>query len=74
MTGKGERMNDTVSLDKDQLRLLIALQYLNASEWIFEGLKQQHEKNVFHFASRSAALSSTHGAECGSCVGLTRKS
>ncbi len=43
-------MSDTVSLDKDQLRLLIALQYLNASEWIFEGLKQQHEKNVFHFA------------------------
>src|SRR5258707_2509011 len=45
-----ERMSDTVSLDKDQLRLFIALQYLNATEWIFEGLKQQHEKNMFHFA------------------------
>jgi hypothetical protein len=42
-------MSDTVSLDKDQLRLLIALQYLNASEAIFLGLKQQHDKNIFHF-------------------------
>jgi hypothetical protein len=45
-----EGMSDTVSLDKDQLRLFIALQYLNATEWILEGLKQQHEKNMFHFA------------------------
>jgi hypothetical protein len=43
-------MSDTVPLDKDQLRLFIALQYLNATEWIFEGLRQQHEKNMFHFA------------------------
>ena len=67
-------MSDTVSLDKDQLRLLIALQYLNASEWIFEGLKQQHERNSSISPSRSAALSSTRGAGCGSCVGLTRRS
>jgi hypothetical protein len=42
-------MDDTVSLDKDQLRLLIAVQYLNASQWIVDGLKQQREKNSFHF-------------------------
>jgi hypothetical protein len=44
-----EGMSDTASLDKDQLRLLIAVQYLNASDLIFEGLKQQHERNFFHF-------------------------
>ncbi len=43
-------MSDTVSLDRDQLRMFIAVQYLNASECIAEGLKQQHEKKIFHFA------------------------
>jgi hypothetical protein len=36
-------------LDKDQQRLFIALQYLNASELIFTGLKRQYRDNMFHF-------------------------
>jgi hypothetical protein len=42
-------MSDTVSLDNEQLRMLVAVQYLNASQWILEGLRQQREKNTFHF-------------------------
>jgi hypothetical protein len=38
-----------VSKDENDLRLFIALQYLNASEFILEGLRQQHERNTFHF-------------------------
>lgn len=41
--------NGTVSLDKDQHRLLVALQYMNASEWLLKGLQQQQGKNTFHF-------------------------
>ena len=40
---------ETLPLDKDQARLFIALQYLNASDLIFEGLKRQHKDNMFHF-------------------------
>lgn len=40
---------NTVSLDISQLRLFIALQYMNASEFILKGLRQQRENNVFHF-------------------------
>lgn len=42
-------MIDTVSLDNDQLRPFIAVEYLNASERILQGLTQQREKNIFHF-------------------------
>src|SRR5262245_37929035 len=42
-------MAETLQLDQDQARLLIAVQYLNASERIFTGLKQQHKANTFHF-------------------------
>jgi hypothetical protein len=38
-----------VRLNKEQLQLLTATQYLNASEWIFRGLKEQHKNNIFHF-------------------------
>jgi hypothetical protein len=36
-------------LDKDQARLFIALQYLNASDLIFAGLKRQYKDNMFRF-------------------------
>lgn len=39
----------TIPLEKDQARLFIALQYLNASDLIFSGLKRQHKDNTFHF-------------------------
>src|ERR1700721_2533369 len=42
-------MPDTTPLDKDQARLFIALQYLTASDLIFEGLKRQYKDNTFHF-------------------------
>jgi hypothetical protein len=42
-------MTKTIPLDKDQFRLFIEMQYLNASELIFEGLKRQHKENMFHF-------------------------
>ncbi len=42
-------MTETIPLDKDQGRLFIALQYLNASDLIFAGLKRQHKDNMFHF-------------------------
>ena len=38
-----------VSLDKDQHRLLVAVQYLNASQFLCEGLKRQRGVNNFHF-------------------------
>lgn len=40
---------EVLSLDRDKVRLLIAVQYLNASSAIFEGLEQQQKRNVFHF-------------------------
>ena len=42
-------MIETIPLDKDQQRLLIAIQYLTASELICEGLLRQHKENKFHF-------------------------
>jgi hypothetical protein len=37
-------------LNEEQLQLLTATQYINASELIFRGLKDQHKNNIFHFA------------------------
>lgn len=42
-------MSDTVPLEATQYRLLVALQYWNASRAIFEGLKRQCGYNDFHF-------------------------
>jgi len=42
-------MTETLPLDRDKARLFIALQYLNASDLIFAGLKRQHKDNMFHF-------------------------
>jgi len=42
-------MTENIPLDKDQARLFIALQYLNASDLIFAGWKRQHQDNRFHF-------------------------
>lgn len=42
-------MSDTVPLAATQYRLLVALQYWNASRAIFEGLKRQCGDNDFHF-------------------------
>ncbi len=42
-------MTETIPLDRDQARLFIAVQYLNASNLIFQGLKRQHKDNIFHF-------------------------
>jgi hypothetical protein len=42
-------MTETIPLDKDHARLFIALQYLNASDLIFAGLKRQHKDNMLHF-------------------------
>ncbi len=42
-------MTQTIPLDKDQQRLLIAMQYLTASNLIFAGLERQHKDNKFHF-------------------------
>jgi len=41
--------NDTVLLDKNQHRLLIAVRYFNASEDICKGLQRQRGINDFHF-------------------------
>lgn len=41
--------NETVSLDYKQYRQLVAVQYLNAADQIFKGLKQQQGTNDFHF-------------------------
>ncbi len=39
----------TLQLPKAKYRLLVAIRYLNASEALFNGLKQQQGKNDFHF-------------------------
>ena len=42
-------MADSIPMNKNQAQLLIALQYLNASDFIFAGLKRQYRDNLFHF-------------------------
>jgi hypothetical protein len=42
-------MNDFVQLESDQYRLLVAVQYLNASETICKGLQRQRGVNDSHF-------------------------
>lgn len=42
-------MDETIALDKDQRRFLIAIEYFNASKCILEVLRQQHKTNPFHF-------------------------
>ncbi len=42
-------MPETIPLDKDQQRKLLAVEYLNACDQIFLGLKRQHKHNTFHF-------------------------
>src|SRR5712692_964587 len=41
---------ETVRMTLDQYRKFVAVQYLNASAFLFEGLKGQQGKNDFHFA------------------------
>ena len=48
-------MSDIVQLDMDQYRLLIALQYLNASEDICKGLQRQRGVNDFQALRRNLA-------------------
>ncbi|MGA7622127.1 MAG: hypothetical protein WB630_09695 [Candidatus Acidiferrales bacterium] len=38
-----------IELPLDKYRLLVAVQYLNASDAIFAGLKRQQGTNDFHF-------------------------
>jgi|SRR5579863_1906796 len=40
---------ETVQLTLDQYRKFVAVQYLNASAFLFEGMKSQQGKNDFHF-------------------------
>ena len=40
---------DAVQLKTEEYRQLVAVQYLNASNAIFEGLKSQQAANLFHF-------------------------
>jgi hypothetical protein len=40
---------DTVKLDIDKYRLLVAVRYLNAADSLYSGLKTQQGKNDFHF-------------------------
>jgi hypothetical protein len=40
----------TIQMTLDQYRKFVAVQYLNASAFLFEGLKSQQGKNDFHFA------------------------
>lgn len=42
-------MNDTVQLNQDQYRMLVAVRYLNASEAICKGLRSQCGINDFYF-------------------------
>jgi len=42
-------MSDQIPLAEDQYRLLVAVQYWNASRAIFDGLKRQCGHNDFHF-------------------------
>ena len=47
---RGAQMaNKTVQMTTDQYRHFVAVQYLNASNALFEGLKTQQGKNSFHF-------------------------
>lgn len=46
---KEDGMSDVVQLDEDEYRLLVAAQYLNASEAIYKGLRRQRGVNDFHF-------------------------
>jgi hypothetical protein len=41
--------NDTVQVTLEQYRNFVAVQYLNASAFLFDGLKNQQGKNSFHF-------------------------
>lgn len=43
------KRHDTVQLAPDKYRLLAEVQYLNASDAIFSGLKRQQGTNNFHF-------------------------
>jgi hypothetical protein len=43
------RQDDIVRLPTAKYRLLVAVRYLNASDALFNGLKQQQGKNDFHF-------------------------
>jgi hypothetical protein len=40
---------EPVQLTRDQYRKFVAIQYLNASAFLFEGMKSQQGKNDFHF-------------------------
>jgi hypothetical protein len=40
---------ETVQMTMDQYRKFVAVQYLNASTFLYEGLKSQQGKNDFHF-------------------------
>jgi hypothetical protein len=43
------KKHDVVQLTPDKYRLLVAVQYLNASDALFAGLKRQQGTNDFHF-------------------------
>jgi hypothetical protein len=43
------QQNEIVQLPTAKYRLLVAVRYLNASDEIYNGLKQQQGKNDFHF-------------------------
>lgn len=41
--------NETIQMTLEQYRQFVAIQYLNASAFLFDGLKSQQGKNNFHF-------------------------
>jgi hypothetical protein len=41
--------NETIQMTLEQYRRFVAIQYLNASAFLFDGLKSQQGKNNFHF-------------------------
>jgi hypothetical protein len=41
--------NETIQMTLEQYRQFVAIQYLNASAFLFAGLKSQQGKNNFHF-------------------------
>jgi len=41
--------SDVIELTQDQHRRLVVIQYLNASDFLFAGLRQQQAVNTFHF-------------------------
>lgn len=47
--GQENMTEKTVQLTPEQYRQFVAIQYLNASAFLFEGLKSQQGKNEFHF-------------------------